>query len=97
MTNRNAYRIPQHLDDPEKLGFWTIDEVGVFLLPVILGIIGKAFLTGLITGCAMGYFLTKAKGSDQANILLYAVYWYLPHRFFNFRFTPPSYQRLLVG
>ena len=97
MNNQNRYRIPQHLDDPEKLGFWTIDEAAAFLLPVILGIIGKVFITGFFAGCVAGYLLKKAKGTEQANILLSAAYWYFPYRFFNFRFIPPSYQRRLVG
>ena len=97
MTSQNRYRIPKHLDDPEKLGFWTIDEAGAFLLPVILGIIGKVFITGFIAGCVTVYLLKKAKGTEQANILLSVAYWYLPYRFFNLSFTPPSYQRRLVG
>lgn len=95
--NITRYHIPQHLDDPEKLGFWTIDEAGAFLLPLILGIIGKMFLSGFIAGSLACYVLKKAKGSEQANVLIYSAYWYLSHNIFNLRFTPPSHKRLLVG
>ena len=34
----NRYTIPVHLDDPELIGFWTLDEFLAMVLPFIWGV-----------------------------------------------------------
>ncbi|ODU80087.1 type IV conjugative transfer system protein TraL, partial [Novosphingobium sp. SCN 63-17] len=35
------YAIPKHLDDPELIGFWTLDEFLVMVTPFIWGILAS--------------------------------------------------------
>lgn len=39
MTDRHA--IPRHLDDPELIGFWTIDEFAGIIVPFTWGILAQ--------------------------------------------------------
>lgn len=89
------YYIPRHLDDPERWYFWTLDEALVLVGPIILGYVFHMFVFGIALS-AGGYFAyRKFKGSEQANVAVYGVYWYYPP--LGLKGTPPSYVRRYVG
>ena len=35
----DRFSIPRHLDDPELIGFWTLDEFLVMFIPFVWGVI----------------------------------------------------------
>ena len=98
MLETEAYYIPKHLDEPERVLFWSIDELLIMILPVI--IIGFCFnyfiLSMLIAGVGVTQW-KKFKGSEQANLHLYMMYWFYPPSFLSLKATPKSYIRKYFG
>ena len=41
----DKYLVPQRLDDPELIGFWTIDEFAGLLIPFTWGILAQHIST----------------------------------------------------
>ena len=46
----DPYIIPRRLDDPELIGFWTIDEFAGMLAPFTWGILTQHIFIGIIVG-----------------------------------------------
>jgi conjugal transfer pilus assembly protein TraL len=90
-----AYMIPKHLDEPERWMFWTVDEALVMLGPTIGGMLSGYLLVGAGVGIGGFLFLRRVKGNGQANLGLYALYWFFPN-VFRFKATPPSSVRRYV-
>ena len=44
----DPYIIPRRLDDPELIGFWTIDEFAGMLAPFTWGILTQHIFIGII-------------------------------------------------
>lgn len=97
MAGSSDYYIPRHLDDPEKIGFWTIDEAIAMVGPFALGIVFKSIMIGIVGGLVCYFALKKIKGGGRENVALYAFYWHLPSRLLGLRFTPASFKRRLTG
>jgi conjugal transfer pilus assembly protein TraL len=89
--------IPRHLDDPELIGLWTIDEMVAMIIPFVWGILSQHIIIGLILAVAAWWALRKAKGNRSSRWLYQAGYWYLPGRLLGLKATPPSYCRRLAG
>lgn len=87
----------RYLDDPERVAWFTIDEVVILLVPIVVGIMSSMLAIGILVGALGVYGLRKVKGGDNRNYGFYALYWYLPSSLFKTKFTPPSYMRVLVG
>ena len=85
----DRYLVPRRLDDPELIGFWTIDEFAGILIPFAWGILSQHIFIGI--GLAAGAWLALRKA------LVHAAYWYLPGSFLGLKATPPSHCRLLAG
>ncbi len=90
-----AFMIPRRLDEPERWMFWTVDEALVMLVPTITGMMTGFLIVGAGLGIGMFLFLRRIKGNGQANLGLYALYWFFPN-LFGFRATPPSAIRRYV-
>ncbi len=90
-----AFVIPRRLDEPERWMFWTVDEALTMLVPVITGMMTGFLLPGVVIGIGGFVLLRRLKGNGQANLGLYALYWYFPN-VFNFRATPLSAIRRYV-
>jgi type IV conjugative transfer system protein TraL len=43
----DKYLVPQRLDDPELIGFWTIDEFAGLLIPFAWGILAQHIFIGI--------------------------------------------------
>jgi conjugal transfer pilus assembly protein TraL len=95
MTDR--YIIPRHLDDPELIGLWTIDEFAGMIVPFAWGILAQHIFIGIGLAMATWYVLRKAKAGRASAWVLHAAYWYLPGSLLGLKITPPSHCRLLAG
>ena len=93
----DKYLIPQRLDDPELIGFWTIDEFAGLLIPFTWGILAQHIFIGIALSFAAWFVLRKAKSRSAGSALMHAAYWYLPRGFLGLKATPPSHCRLLAG
>lgn len=93
----DKYVIPTHLDDPELIGLWTLDEFLAMVIPFAWGILSQHILIGIALSGAGWWGLRKAKAGRATSWLLHLAYWYLPVGFTGLRATPPSYLRLMAG
>ncbi len=90
-----AFIIPRRLDEPERWMFWTVDEALIMLVPVITGMMTSFLLVGAVIGIGGFILIRRLKGNGQANLGLYALYWFFPN-VFNFKATPLSAIRRYV-
>ena len=93
----DKYLVPQRLDDPELIGFWTIDEFAGLLIPFAWGILAQHIFIGIAIAFAAWFVLRKAKSGNAGSALVHAAYWYMPGGFLGLKATPPSHCRLLAG
>jgi conjugal transfer pilus assembly protein TraL len=94
MSNDKTY-IPKTLDDPARWLFWTLDEVVIFLIPFVVGILSSHVLLSIVIGALGIMGLKRLKGREGQYVILQAVYWYLP--FLKLQSTPASMIREWVG
>tara|TARA_R110001606_G_scaffold233942_1_gene381558 strand:- start:57173 stop:57457 length:285 start_codon:yes stop_codon:yes gene_type:complete len=93
----DRYSIPQHLDDPELIGLWTLDEFLAMCVPFIWGILTQHIVIGLGLGLVSWWVLKKLKAGRSMHWILHLAYWYLPGSFTGLKATPPSHLRMMVG
>ena len=93
----DPYIIPRRLDDPELIGFWTIDEFAGMLAPFTWWILTQHIFIGIIVAFCAWFALRKAKAGRASSWVAHAAYWYLPAGFLGLKATPPSHCRLLAG
>src|SRR3546814_9374385 len=74
----DKYVIPTHLDDPELIGLWTLDEFLAMVIPFAWGILSQHILIGMALSGAGWWGLRKAKAGRATSWLLHLAYWYLP-------------------
>lgn len=93
----DRYSIPVFLDEPERIGLWTIDEFVAMAAPFVAGILTQHIVIGIVAGF-MGWFgLRKAKAGRASSWVLHLAYWYLPSTVTGIRCVPPSFIRLMAG
>lgn len=93
----DKYTIPKHLDDPELIGLWTLDEFLAMVIPFAWGILSQHIILGIIFALGGWFALRKAKAGRASSWVIHVAYWYLGDAFVRLRLTPPSYCRLLAG
>lgn len=93
----SPYHIPQYLDEPFKIILWTIDEFLLFLIPflVLMFVFGSP-LWGIMVGAVGMVIVRRIKGEQGHYFIFNVMYWYLP-ALIQFKATPPSYLRQLLG
>src|SRR3546814_13298276 len=92
----DKYLVPQRLDDPELIGFWTVDEFAGLLIPFAWGILAQHIFIGIALAFAAWFVLRKAISGNAGWALVHAASWYLPVGFPGLKATPPSTSRLLA-
>lgn len=93
----DRYTIPSHLDDPELIGFWTLDEFLAMVIPFAWGILSQHIVIGLGFAILGWWGQRKLKAGRAASWILHMAYWHLPAGFTGLRATPPSHFRMMVG
>ena len=91
------YAIPKHLDDPELIGFWTLDEFLVMVTPFIWGILASHIVIGLVFSTVAWFGYRKLRAGRSMAWILHYGYWHLPGEFSAMRSFPPSHLRVLAG
>ncbi|MFO1256096.1 MAG: type IV conjugative transfer system protein TraL [Sphingomonadaceae bacterium] len=92
----DRYIIPRRLDDPELIGFWTVDEfAGMIKIPFT----GDPRDTSLSASPLPLLLVCAPPRPKQAAVGLgnHAAYWHLPAGLTGLKVTPPSHCRLLAG
>ena len=93
----DRYVIPSKLDEPERIGLWTVDEFAAMAIPFVVGIMTQHVLLGIGFGFLGWWGLRKAKAGRATSWLIHAAYWHLPSGVIGVRTVPPSYLRLMAG
>lgn len=93
----DRYTIPSHLDDPELIGFWTLDEFLAMAIPFVWGILTQHILIGLMVSGLGWWGFRKLKAGKASSWVLHMAYWHLPSSFTGLKATPPSHLRVMVG
>src|SRR3546814_14197964 len=93
----DKYVIPTHLDDPELIGLWTLDEFLAMVIPFVWGILSQHILIGMLLSGAGWWGLSTATAGRATSWLADLASWLLPAGFIGLISTPHSYLRLLVG
>lgn len=93
----DRYVIPGKLDDPERIGLWTIDEFVAMAGPFFIGILIQQILWGIGFGVLGWWALRKAKAGRAGSWLVHMAYWYFPSGVMGIRSVPPSHLRLMAG
>ena len=96
-SEQDKYAIPRYLDEPKRLILWTVDELTVFLLPLILVyFLSDKLLVGMLVGFVCFFGLKKLKGEHGHSFVRSLAYWHLP-TLIRFKKTPPSFIREFIG
>jgi conjugal transfer pilus assembly protein TraL len=93
----DRFAIPSKLDEPERIGLWTVDEFAAMATPFVVGIMTQHVLLGIVFGFLGWWGLRKAKAGRAASWLVHAAYWHLPSGIAGVRTVPPSFLRLMAG
>lgn len=94
--NKDSY-IPQHLDEQERYLFFTPDELGVVVVPLMLATVLANFLIGLMVSATLFWLLRRFKKGAGLPRLMTMAYWLFPSAVFKLKATPPSHLRELAG
>ncbi|GGD82216.1 type IV conjugative transfer system protein TraL [Croceicoccus mobilis] len=93
----DQFSIPKHLDDPELIGFWTLDEFLVMLIPFVWGILTQHIVIGLVLSLVAWATYRKVRAGRSMYWILHFAYWHLPGEFFGLKVAPPSSFRVMAG
>ncbi len=93
----DQHLILHHLDDPLRLLKWTVDEAGIIIAPLFLGIGVEHPFLGLIVAAGGYWGLVTLKKRFGLSTLRHAFYWYLPKNAKKLSHMPPSYIREYMG
>ncbi|VWX49820.1 type IV conjugative transfer system protein TraL [Novosphingobium sp. 9U] len=93
----DRYAIPKHLDDPELIGFWTLDEFIIMFVPFLWGVLSQHIIIGLVSAIGAWFVYRKAKAGRSISWILHVAYWHLPGSFFGLKVAPPSHVRVMAG
>ncbi len=93
----DQYVIPKFLDEPELIGFWTLDEFLVMVVPFVWGILSQHIVLGLLGAILCWWGYRKLKAGRNLYWILHFAYWHLPGQFFGLRGMPPSHIRVMAG
>ena len=69
-------RLPRHVDMPQLIIAWTIDEVLPVVALLILGIFTEYFFTCLIAGVGLMQVVRRFRESKPDGYLLHWLYWH---------------------
>ncbi|HEX7857518.1 MAG TPA: type IV conjugative transfer system protein TraL, partial [Sphingobium sp.] len=70
----DRYVIPGKLDEPERIGLWTMDEFVAMAGPFVIGILTQHILFGIVFGTLGWWVLRKAKAGRAGSWLLHMAY-----------------------
>lgn len=69
-------RIPRHVDLPQLILAWTIDEILPLVVLLVVGIVTDWFVSCLALGIALLTLVRRFRESKPDGYLLYWLYWH---------------------
>jgi|JI7StandDraft_1071085.scaffolds.fasta_scaffold26540_2 type IV conjugative transfer system protein TraL len=90
--NRDYYLL-NHLDDPLRFFFFTMDEFLVLAGPLLVGMLINKMLWGALCSLILYKLLTLIKKLAKGVNLRQLAYWFLPTKKSTLKLYVPSYYR----
>lgn len=88
--------IPRILDQPEKIAFWTWNEILLFI--VVFGLVSAfSFLLGMVLGVVSIKIMRLLKNSSYGDLTKVGLYWFSPWSEKQFKTLPSSHIREYLG
>lgn len=97
MSDTLKYGIPRTLDAMPRFLWWDMDQAGLVVGIVVLGMLADSMMVGTVLGLAAGWSYGRTKQGKHPKFAIHAMYWHLPSEFLSFKRTPPSHYRELIG
>lgn len=69
-------RFPKYIDTPQRLLFWTADQMVPFSVIVVIGMLMKSLFLSIIVGCLVSMAFTRYRDSRPDGFLIHMAYWY---------------------
>lgn len=70
------YRMPRNVDDPLPVLFFEVDEVVVFVVCMLFGIITRELTYSVIVGIFVTRSFSKWKNGKLPGVLAHMAFWY---------------------
>lgn len=90
-----AFLIPETLDEPEKILFFTYGELGLLMFPTLVGILLNYTMRGLIAA-VISFLVYKKIKPQKGYSITHLIYWYCPEWLFKVFYLPPSSYRIFI-
>jgi type IV conjugative transfer system protein TraL len=89
--------IPRFLSQPDRVAFWTWNEVSLFVS--IAAVIGIAYsiIFGFLVGVLGVHIMRSLQNSPQGDLTKVGLYWFSPWSSARYKSIPPSHIREFVG
>lgn len=97
MASASTYMVYQHLDDPELIALWTIDEFLVLVVPFLFGLLFRQPLIGAVISYACYWGLKRLKAGKTLSWAYGLLHWYLSPVVSLSKGVPPSNFKVMVG
>ena len=91
------YYLLNHLDDPMRFLFFTIDEFLVLAVPLFVGMFVNKMLWGALVSLLLYQALKWIKATFKGAGLRQLGYWFLPSKDKTLKIYIPSYYREFQG
>jgi len=93
----DKYYIPQKLDAPFKIAFFTLSEIAIVIIPfIVVAFIFQKQLLALAVSVTSYILMKKMRGEENHHFYKHFIYWHFPPLAF-YKATPPSYIREIIG
>ena len=89
--------IPQHLDEPERMILFTLDEFIVICMISVSGLLIDKLLEGIVAAFLFYYFYLKLKAGFSPSYFKRKIYWYFPSSMLQLKRSPDSLIREFIG
>jgi type IV conjugative transfer system protein TraL len=94
--SQNPYLL-NHLDDPMRFLFFTLDEFFVLAIPLFVGMFMGQMLSGALVSLILYQVLKRIKKAFKNAGFRQLTYWFLPTKKTTFKVYVPSYYREFQG
>lgn len=94
---KNLRTIPKFLNQPDKVAFWTWNEVALFLCVVSLVWSLGSLLMGFLLGGLSIHVLKIMQNSPYGDLTKGGLYWISPFSKNWYKSFPPSHIREFIG
>lgn len=73
---QSQLKFPRHMDAPQRVLFWTVDQIIPFSTMLLIGMLTETLLISLVVGAAVGWGFARFRDSRPDGYLQHLVYWY---------------------